>query len=400
MAKNKKITIAFTIIIIAIICIITATAMLLPRFITPVVPDEITDSDKADKVLKNKNIMNILICGTDKDNTRTDTIMIASYHIKDGKIYVMSVPRDTYINEKRGSKKINAAHVYGGIDLLKKDIKEYFGIEIDRYAVVNFQAFEQIVDAVGGIKYNVPPGIKYKDIYQDLDINIPAGEQVLDGENALKYVRYRHGYVEGDIGRIKAQQEFLKEAAKQIINPANITKAFSFVSIATQNTKTDFPVFEATAVVIKLFGINSDNIEFALMEGESHYVNGISYFMPDVDKLLVTVNSHFNKTATPITKEDIKLKNYTAPPKNPSNGNSSNNGSNKPQNNNDETDSTPDETPVEPPNTEPGTDNETEPGTTPDTDTDDEILDDENAHNEPDPKDDEGNSQTGEAPAE
>src|SRR5690606_21125987 len=115
---------------------------------------------------------------------------------------IISVPRDSLVNVKRKVKKINAAYPAGnlngggkegGINQLKRELKTIIGFVPDFYIGIDLDGFERIVDAVGGIDINVPIDMKYDDPTQDLHTNIKKGQQVLNGEDALKFARYRKG---------------------------------------------------------------------------------------------------------------------------------------------------------------------------------------------------------------
>ncbi|MEG1778278.1 MAG: LCP family protein, partial [Angelakisella sp.] len=149
-----------------------------------------------------------LVCGLDQDKSRTDTIIVAAYDGKNQQINMLNIPRDTISDCERSIKKINSA--FGsGIEQTKEEIQNLLGIPIDRYIVVDFKGFAQLVEAIGGVDFDVPVNMNYDDPYQDLHIHLEKGMQHLNGEDALRLVRFRKanrgsggGYEEGDLGRI------------------------------------------------------------------------------------------------------------------------------------------------------------------------------------------------------
>ena len=230
------------------------------------------------------NRVNLLMVGINQK--MTDTIMLVSWNMDDNKIDLISVPRDTYY-ERNGynspaQKKINAAYGTEGIIGTANSVSDVlYGIPINYYAVVDYDSVKTIVDGIGGVPVNVEKAMKYDDPTDKppLHINIPAGEQVLDGEHAIQYLRYRKGYREGDIGRVKAQQEFVKSAFKQALDHGLIDS----VKLITKNVESDITVGAATKFALKAVGLQSDAITTYTLPGEGKYIGDVSYFIQDKD---------------------------------------------------------------------------------------------------------------------
>ena len=230
------------------------------------------------------NRVNLLMVGINQK--MTDTIMLVSWNMDDNKIDLISVPRDTYY-ERNGynrpaQKKINAAYGAEGIIGTANSVSDVlYGIPINYYAVVDYDSVKTIVDGIGGVPVNVEKAMKYDDPMDKppLHINIPAGEQVLDGEHAIQYLRYRKGYREGDIGRVKAQQEFVKSAFKQALDHGLIDS----VKLITKNVESDITVGAATKFALKAVGLQSDAITTYTLPGEGKYIGDVSYFIQDKD---------------------------------------------------------------------------------------------------------------------
>lgn len=235
------------------------------------------------------NRVNLLMVGINQN--MTDTIMLVSWNMDDNKIDLISVPRDTYYERKgynsAAQKKINAAYGAEGIIGTANSVSDVlYGIPINYYAVVDYDAVKTIVDGIGGVPVNVEKAMKYDDPTDKppLHINIPAGEQVLDGEHAVQYLRYRKGnhgggYKEGDIGRVKAQQEFVKSAFKQALDHGLIDS----VKLITKNVESDITVGAATKFALKAVGLESDAITTYTLPGEGKYIGDVSYFIQDKD---------------------------------------------------------------------------------------------------------------------
>lgn len=239
------------------------------------------------KAFTDVNRVNLLMVGLNQN--MTDTIMLVSWNMDANKIDIISVPRDTYY-ERSGynsaaQKKINAAYGSEGIIGTANAVSDVlYGIPINYYALVDYDAVKTIVDGIGGVPVNVEKAMKYDDPTDKppLHINIPAGEQVLDGEHAVQYLRYRKGnhgggYAEGDIGRVKAQQEFVKSAFKQALDHGLIDS----VKLITKNVESDITVGAATKFALKAVGLSSDSISTYTIPGEGKYIGNVSYFIQD-----------------------------------------------------------------------------------------------------------------------
>lgn len=207
-------------------------------------PEGFADSDRKEE------FYTFIIIGMDK-NTNTDTIMVASYDGINNEANVISIPRDSKVNVNRKVKKINAAYgagtqkgrgEQGGINQLKKEIKTIIGFVPDFYICIDVDAFVKIVDAVSGIEVDVPIDMKYDDPLQNLHIDLHKGSQVLNGENALTFARYRkgnNGKSISDYQRIENQQLVIKAMVDRLLNPLILTKIPDFIKIFNENISSD-----------------------------------------------------------------------------------------------------------------------------------------------------------------
>ncbi len=208
------------------------------------------DSPYYDTYKKSKKV-NVLILGINQG--LSDTIMLASYDEKKDKVDLISIPRDTEYHrdgfDSVAEQKINSAYRKNPLNTAKAVSDILMGMPINYYAVVDYKAIEKIVDDMDGVPINVPKAMHYTDPYDKppLVINIPAGEQVLDGKTAVKYLRFRKGYADGDIGRVKAQQEFMKAALDRAIG----TKLPKVIKTAVKNLDTDMTLGTAVTLAIK-----------------------------------------------------------------------------------------------------------------------------------------------------
>ena len=157
-------------------------------------PDVPTEQPKA----LQDGVYNILICGTDDDGTRTDTIIIAHLDANDHTVALLSIPRDTPVATGGGGlMKINSVYAGGGKDGMERlaaRLKDLLGFPVDGYVLVDLEAFQKTVDLVGGVEFDVPMDMNYEDPSQNLYIHLQKGLQTLDGEQAMGLVRFRKGY--------------------------------------------------------------------------------------------------------------------------------------------------------------------------------------------------------------
>lgn len=180
---------------------------------TPVAPEP--------PIWEGKERVNILLIGADardQETPRADTMLIASIDPETKKATLMSIMRDTYLSiPGYGMDRANAAYPLGGTNLVVQTISEWTGLEIQYYVYTDFQGFIKLIDALGGIEFEVEKDMKYTDNADGnrFDINLKKGRQLLDGNSALQYVRFRHDAM-SDFSRTKRQRELLTAVADKM----------------------------------------------------------------------------------------------------------------------------------------------------------------------------------------
>lgn len=252
------------------------------------------------EAFKKSSRINFILLGM--DDVRTDTIIFATFDPLSKKVNAISIPRDTYIHRKGYNsgeqRKINAIYKNHGVGGVKKAISYILeGVPIHHYIMMDYEGVENIIDSIGGVEVMVPFHMKYKDPTADppLNIDIKEGKQVLNGKKSLEFLRYRkgndnnNGYIDGDLGRIKAQQEFLQSFIDKILSyrlALVIKKGFDHV-------KTDIKLWQGLAYSRKAIGIKSDDFIFLTLPGKAEIkkYNGkiFSYFIfnsRDINKVL------------------------------------------------------------------------------------------------------------------
>lgn len=227
----------------------------------------------------------ILLCGTDEDGTRTDTILLLTLDRSEGSLRLLSIPRDTYAPAYYVPK-INSAYgaVGGGekgMEQLMEQVKNVVGFMPDAYALVDLTAFVEAVDLLGGLDFDVPMDMDYDDPTQDLYIHLQAGEQHLTGEQLMWVVRFRSGYANADIGRTEVQRAVVKAAMKQWMRPQTLAALPGLWKIYQENLTTDLSARNLVWMArVLLKGVGGD-IEANVLPGYATMVGDASVYMID-----------------------------------------------------------------------------------------------------------------------
>ena len=244
----------------------------------------------------------IMLMGVDErkdDVGRSDTLMIVSLDSKNDRVSLLSIPRDTRVKiKKHGFDKINAAYAYGGHKLSKSTVENLLGIPIDHYVIVDTGSFSKIIDAVGGVDIDVEKRMEYEDPWDDnggLVIDLKPGMQHMDGATAITYVRYRDE--EGDAGRVRRQQKFMRACADKLSDPSIVTKLPAMIGEARRAVQTDLSVGDmiSIAATLKSADESDDGLKTGIVPGKWLYIDGVSYLVPNIERLgeVVTDNLSF-----------------------------------------------------------------------------------------------------------
>ncbi|MFW6280804.1 MAG: LCP family protein [Halanaerobium sp.] len=254
------------------------------------------------------NKINILAVGYDSEingASRADTIILISLNVDTNEAGIIFLPRDTYIDlESKNFSKLNSSHVYGGIELTRNTIEEFLAVDVDYYLETDFIGFEKIIDRLGGIEVDVEKNLNYDDKAAGLNINISEGRQNLDGEEALKYVRYRDN--SGDIGRIGRQQKFIDAVLEKVISPSIITKLPGIIAEINSSVNTNIPLKDINPFIKIAKEIDLSRIESRVLPGNPEYINGISYWVPDKEEIKIMVENLI-KDKSYIKNKDYQL---------------------------------------------------------------------------------------------
>lgn len=319
LSKKQKITISIISVILTALVVAGIYLMSMvkpPEMIErPTVIEYFADGYKIKDITRNTSktgdVYTILLVGRDKVGLNTDTIMVVSFDTINYTVNAVSIPRDTMsANVSRTTKKINAAYSIGGKanpTQLKKEVEQLLGFSIDRYAVINLEVFVNIIDLIGGVEVDVPRKMYYHDPDQNLIIDLKAGLQRLDGNDAMGFVRYRSGYATGDLGRIDAQKIFIEALAKEVLRPSIITKVPSIVEEVFANIDTDFSMGEIVWLATEALHVDlEEGINIFMLPGYSQTV-GLSYYFAYENQWLEMLNEYLNPTHSEIIASDLRL---------------------------------------------------------------------------------------------
>ena len=242
-----------------------------------------------EKEPENKTI-NFLLLGVDErsgDVGRSDTIMMLSANLATKRIGLVSVPRDSRVDMiKYGSTKVNHAYAYGGITLAKQTIEKLLNVKADYYFVINFSAFKKIIDLLGGVDLDVEKDMYYRDDYDGengLIIDLQKGQQPLDAEKAIEYVRYRDE--EGDIGRVKRQQKFLNAVLAKFTSPSTILKIPSIIKEVRNSIQTDMSFADMVEYLSFLKNGTDYKTTAFMVPGSPQMIDDLSYWIVNYPKL-------------------------------------------------------------------------------------------------------------------
>ncbi|MBC7765364.1 MAG: LCP family protein [Hyphomonadaceae bacterium] len=258
------------------------------------------DSAEVDKPLKQR--YNILVMGTDESDLRTDVMFIASFNTEQNTLKILSIPRDTRVQINGRNAKVNEAHAIGKQDLAIKTVKAITGMPIHYYISMNFKGFVNIVDTLGGVDFDVPMNMHYEDPEQNLFIHLNKGMQHLNGKKSEMFVRFRYGYAEGDIGRVKAQQAFLKALVDQKCKPEYLLRAAPLFDSFSKNARTNIKMTDIMQFIpmFKLFG--TDSMQAYSLPGESKTMDNLSYFVYDKKQTVALIEQQFTGIGTHVSE--------------------------------------------------------------------------------------------------
>jgi len=228
------------------------------------------------KEFKDTKRVNILLLGNTEEEL-TDTMMLASFDPESKDVSVISIPRDTFY-EREGYYgawlKINAVFHDGVYESAMAVHNVLQGIHINYYAIIDYDGIKEIVDSMGGVEIDVPQRMYYTSKKHNLYINLKPGLQVLDGDHAVQFIRYRKGYRDGDLGRVKAQQEFMKAS----FDTAMSNKLPKVADTVLKNVDSDISVRAILYMLKESDGVEMSKVRTFILPGDDGYIGNLSFF--------------------------------------------------------------------------------------------------------------------------
>ena len=267
---------------------------------------------KEESAVRKDNVYTLLVVGRDRVGMNTDSIMVARFDCDNHTANIVSIPRDTLVNVPWAVKKVNSVYGSAGIDGLVSEIEDLVGFGIDSYAIVNTYVFQQIIDCIGGVYFDVPIYMYYDDPEQDLYISLAPGYQLLNGNQCEQVVRFRQnndgtGYPNGDLGRIETQHAFFEALAKQVLQLGNISNLPQIISLVIDNTDTNLTSGNIAFYAQEFLKMRSEDINFYTLPYESVYIRGGSYVSIQLEPWLDMINTYLNPFTVDVTVANLDV---------------------------------------------------------------------------------------------
>lgn len=269
--KNRKniIMLSFTAIALAFSMCVGATAVSFAKKQASLEDEEKDDGFDVMSEQAADDHFRLLVAGKDRASGLYDVIMLISLNRADNSVCVLQIPRDTYLEyTEKSYKKINGApSVLGGMRQFASFLSDALGVKIDSYVSFGLDAFADAVDAVGGVEIELSEELNYSDPAQDLNIHLPKGRQTLDGKTAEHFVRYRAGYLRGDLDRLDAQKIFMSALFKKVIS-LSLYETTALITTLLPSVNTDLGIFEIMSVMRETRKISAERLSFVTAPGE------------------------------------------------------------------------------------------------------------------------------------
>ncbi len=303
--KKKKHRILKTLLVLLVLLIAAVAVLMLTNLGQP----------KAETGLgaRKSGCSTILLAGTDAGGTRTDTIMLCTINASERSVSLLSIPRDTLVNDSYSVPKINGTYgVYGageaGMEALMTAVEKLVGFRPDGYVLVDLDGFVDLVDLMGGVEFNVPVDMHYSDPAQNLNIDLSAGLQTLDGEQAMGVVRFRSGYALADLERVNVQRAFLSACMDQWLTAKNMLKAPRLLPVILENVTTDLSSGNLLWCAGALMRCDRSDIATDTLPGSAMYWNGGSYYVVSAYDTVSLINERYNPYTADVTIYDLDVR--------------------------------------------------------------------------------------------
>lgn len=264
-----------------VLYVLSSLGIAVSKSYTPVA-QEVAPEVRAAPVQPGERV-NILFMALDDQEVRTDVMILGSIDLEQKKAAAIQIPRDTraFLAGEGTIEKINHAFAYGVRDgdeafppnlRSLKTVEALLGVRIHYTVVVDMDAFTRAIDEIGGVEVDIPFVMDYDDPYQDLHIHFNPGRQILNGQQALEFVRWRHnndgtGYPDQDLGRIRAQQQFIRTVLEQVTRPGNLVKLPGLIQVLAGYVESTIEPARLASLAAMATSIDVNNIEMVTLPG-------------------------------------------------------------------------------------------------------------------------------------
>lgn len=287
-----KKTVAFILLMAILLASVVGGLYVANKIFVPTPLDELPYSEReSEALLRAQSNVHFLLVGSDEredEVSRSDTMIYMVVRPKDKKISYLSLPRDTLVSiEGYGEDKLNHSYAYGGLPLLESTIRSNFHTRIDHVVKVNFNSFKKVIDAMGGITIDVESDMSVP--WEDIDLK--KGKQVLNGHDALGYVRWRSDGL-GDLGRIERQQKFMQAVTEKLehMMPWEVIRVLYTVQ---SEIETDFSFRDMLVLGSRLVGIGKEDVSHLSLDVEPVMIGGISYVRYNPDNVKAVLDEAY-----------------------------------------------------------------------------------------------------------
>ncbi len=271
-----------------------------------------------------KSFYTFLVCGADKSERNTDVMMLASLDIQNGRVNILQIPRDTFVNPTvsgLGVTRVNAVYAAAlsaeeqgaerkkaAMERLCLFLENALCVEIDRYVLMSTGAFARAVDAIGGVEADVPFDMHYDDPAQGLHIHLEKGRQRLDGKAAEQFLRYRSGYATGDLGRVDARSGFLRTVLSQVKEKMTAASAAKIAAELAFSVTTDMGISEIARFAAFLHGVSDENVNIKTISGsavQNPKTGAWIYYALNREAALADINEYIKPVGAEVALESF-----------------------------------------------------------------------------------------------
>ncbi len=309
--------------LIALLVLLTLVACVFAYWKLTTKPPDQLEPETAEEPSNVERYYTLMVVGDDQEGGNTDTIMVMRFDTQEMTANVVSIPRDTAINTTTENKKINAVYhnTEGGVQSLLDQVERIAGFRPNNFIVVDMGVFIEVVDALGGVDFDVPLDMDYDDWSDhDLDglfeyefhIHLKAGPQTLSGYDALGVFRFRQnndgtGYAMGDIQRLSVQHDLLMAIAAKAMNTKNVITLGNIATSVLDKCETDLSIGNIQWYIQEFMKMSLENISFHTAPTTGCEVFGTAYVTLNTDEWIELINAALSPYDVETRAEDCAI---------------------------------------------------------------------------------------------